>query len=95
MYVERLLLALHAPGGIAAQKVMHLGERHQIQVTRNRVLEGRGRYRKVQGRFLPHTGRQAVDQSGSKGVPSADPVHDVGQIIGGADKELPTVEEAR
>ena len=52
MYVERLLLALHAPGGIAAQKVMHLGERHQIQVTRNRVLEGRGRYRKVQGRFL-------------------------------------------
>src|SRR2546428_23558 len=91
---ESLLLALHAPGGITAKQALHLREGHQIQVTGNRVLEGRSRHCKVQGRFIPHALRQTIDQPGSKGITSTDPVHDVGQIIFGAAKELPAVEEA-
>src|SRR5438132_341272 len=88
-------LTLHAPRGIATHKVVRLREGHQVQVTRNRMLEGRRRHRKVQTYFIPHVRRQAVNQPGSKSITCSDSIHYVGQLILRASKNLPTVEKAR
>jgi putative serine protease PepD len=69
------------------------GDRVPIGYTRDGVLERRGRYRKVQRLVLPHPRCQTVDQPSRKRVAGPDPVHNMGQVVFSADKELPAVGE--
>jgi len=83
--------SLDAATCIACQQVTHLGQGDQIEVTWDGVLERRGRYREVQRLVLPHPRCQTVDQPSGKRVAGPDPVHNMGQVVFGADEELPTV----
>ena len=83
--------SLDAAGCVACQQATHLGQADQIEVTWDRVLERRGRHREVQSLVVPHPRGQTVDQPSRERVAGADPVHDMGQVVSGADEELPPI----
>src|SRR5687768_13564236 len=74
-------LPLHAAARLAVHQRLDLAHADPVEVARDGVLETRGGRRELERRPVVAVRQQAVDQPCAEGIPGADAVHDVGDLV--------------
>ena len=69
------ILSLHPSGSVSSRQGSHLRCGNLIEVPFHGMLQAAGRSSELQGFFRTHSFQNPVNQPGSKGIPSADPIH--------------------
>jgi hypothetical protein len=87
-------LAVDTPGGVTAHQSFDFCHTDTVEISNDRVLETTGCHGKLQGILLIRIGVQSIDQTGGKGISTADAIHDIADGILVAQVELLAVVQA-
>jgi hypothetical protein len=85
---------LYTPGGVTTHQSFNLCHCDAVEIANDRVFEAAGCHGKFQGILLAFISIESIDQTGSKGIPTTNAVHNVPDGVLGAQVELLAVVQA-